>query len=141
MLIKLDRKMKQYINMQKYDYCDALREIKKGKKTGDWIWYIFPQIKGIGVEYMSEQYDIQNIEEAKEYLKIDSLREHLIELCKALLYHTDKNISDIMNEDATKLLSCMTLFNIADEKQKCKGIFKKITDVFYDGKEDELIRK
>ena len=62
MNIKLKKKMEKYISMQKYDYPDALREIKRGKKTGHWIWYIFPQITGLGKSYMCQQYDIQNIE-------------------------------------------------------------------------------
>ena len=130
--------MEKYVEKQEYDSKDALREIKRGKKTGHWIWYIFPQITGLGSSYMCKKYDIQNIEEAKEYLNFDILREHLIEICNELLKHKDKNISDIMNIDDIKLHSCMTLFKIADEKNKCKGIFQNIIDVFYDGKDDKL---
>ena len=133
--------MKKFIEIQKYDYKDALKEIKKGKKTGHWIWYIFPQITGLGSSFMCKKYDIQNIEEAKEYLNTDSLRNNLIQICTELLNHKDKKISDIMNIDDIKLHSCMTLFNIADEKNKCKGIFQKILEVFYDGKEDELTKE
>ena len=135
----MKRKIDQYIKMHNYDYDDALREIKNGKKIGHWIWYIFPQITGLGKSYMCQQYDIQNIEEAKEYLKNETLRNHLYVLCNILLTkHKDKNIKDIMNIDDIKLLSCMTLFNIADEKKICKGIFKKIIDTFYNGEEYTL---
>ena len=136
---KMKIKIAQYIKMQKYDYPGALREIKNGKKTGHWIWYVFPQITGLEQSCMCQQYDIQNIEEAKEYLKNETLRNHLYDLCCILLTkHKDKNIKDIMNIDDIKLLSCMTLFNIADEKKIRKGIFKKIIDTFYNGEEDKL---
>jgi hypothetical protein len=89
---------------------------------------------------MCKKYDIQSLDEAKEYLRNDYLRDNLINICKALLTHEGKkDIKDIMSIDDCKLLSCMTLFNKADEEEnKCGGIFKKVMDVFYEGKEDEL---
>ena len=130
--------MDKFINEQKREYNIALREIEKGKKMSHWIWYIFPQITGLGQSFMCKRYDIQNIEEAKEYLNNDILRYNLIKICEALLKHAGKkNICEIMGYDDVKLLSCMTLFDEADEKNKCKGIFKIVIKKFYDGKKDE----
>ena len=134
--------MERFIINQKREYDIALKEIKNGKKESHWIWYIFPQITGLGQSFMCKKYDIQNLEEAKEYLNDDYLRDNLINICKALLKHKGTNIKDIMHFDDVKLLSCMTLFNKADDEvKKCKGIFKRVMDTFYDGKEDELTLK
>ena len=132
--------MEKYISQQKREYKIALKEIQNGRKESHWIWYIFPQITGLGFSFMCKKYDIQSLDEAKEYLNNDYLRDNLINICKALLTHEGKkDIKEIMNIDDCKLLSCMTLFNKADEEEnRCGGIFKKVMDVFYEGKEDEL---
>ena len=130
--------MEKFIIAQQKEFDIALNEIKSGRKLSHWIWYIFPQIKGLGHSYMCEKYDIQSLDEAKLYLTIDSLRNNLIEICKELLKHKGKDISSIMNIDDVKLLSCMTLFKKADEKDKCHGIFKEVIDTFYKGEEDKM---
>ena len=135
--------MDRFISEQKKDYDTALKEIKYGKKMSHWIWYIFPQITGLGQSFMCKKYDIKNIEESKEYLNNNVLRSHLIEICNALLKHAGKkNIFEIMSYDNVKLLSCMTLFKKADEKEnKCKGIFQNVIEAFYDGNEDKQTLK
>ena len=129
--------LNRFISAQKYDYERALQEIKAGRKRSHWIWYIFPQITGLGFSFMCKKYDITSIEEAKEYLKNELLRKRLYDICKALLIHEGKNISEIMSIDDCKLLSSMTLFNKADIDNKCNGIFQRVIDVFYDSKEDQ----
>jgi uncharacterized protein (DUF1810 family) len=135
--------MEKYIKKQKNEYKLAYNEIKRGRKESHWIWYIFPQITGLGKSYMCKLYDIKSLDEAKEYLNNDYLRKNLIDICKVLLTHEGKkDIKDIMNIDDIKLLSSMTLFNKADkEKKLCKGVFKKVMNAFYGGKEDELTLK
>ena len=135
--------MDKYIEQQQLEYKIAYQEILKGRKESHWIWYIFPQIKGLGKSFMCKKYDIQTLDEAKQYLDNDYLRNNLIRICEALLTHEGKkDIEDIMNIDDVKLLSSMTLFNKADEEKKqCKGIFKRVLDVFYQGREDEFTLK
>ena len=130
--------MEKFIIAQKSEFDTALNEIKSGRKLSHWIWYIFPQIKGLGHSYMCEKYDIQSLEEAKQYLNVNILRDNLIKICEELLKHENKDIKSIMNIDDVKLLSCMTLFKKADEKDKCHGIFKEVIDKFYQGKEDKM---
>jgi len=130
--------MDRFIKSQKRDYNTALQEIKKGRKESHWIWYIFPQITGLGSSYMCKIYDIKSLDEAKEYLDNEYLCNHLIEITEALLAHKNKEIQDIMNIDDCKLLSCMTLFNKADEHNKCGGIFQQVIDIFYGGKQDQM---
>jgi uncharacterized protein (DUF1810 family) len=129
--------MDRFISMQRIEYPQAFNEIKRGRKISHWIWYIFPQIKGLGHSYMCQKYDIQSLDEAKKYLENEYLRNHLIEISKELLKHKDKDIKEIMNIDDIKLLSCMTLFKEADkEVNKCGNIFQDVINTFYGGKDD-----
>jgi len=124
--------------MQRREFSQAFKEIERGRKISHWIWYIFPQIKGLGHSYMCQKYDIQSLDEAKKYLENEYLRNNLINICKELLNHNDKDIKEIMNIDDIKLLSCMTLFKEADkEVNKCGTIFQEVINTFYGGKEDE----
>jgi len=130
--------MDRFISMQRREFSQAFKEIERGRKISHWIWYIFPQIKGLGHSYMCQKYDIQSLDEAKKYLENEYLRNNLINICKELLNHNDKDIKEIMNIDDIKLLSCMTLFKVADkEVNKCGTIFQEVINTFYRGKEDE----
>lgn len=123
----------KFLEAQAMDYEDALREIRNGRKTSHWIWYIFPQIKGLGRSGTSEYYAIQHLDEAKEYLQNDLLRKRLIEISEALL-NCGGNIRDIMGfPDDMKVRSSMTLFHVADPTIE---VFQKVLDKFYDGKPD-----
>ena len=133
----------RFVKAQKYEYSTALKEIKKGQKTSHWIWYIFPQIKGLGQSSISKKYGLEGIEEAREYLSNPVLRNHLYEISNELLKHKDKDINTIMgsNIDAVKLKSCMTLFNEVEPN----SIFEDVLESFYNGEKDEktltLIKK
>ena len=130
--------MDRFISMQRREFSLAFNEIKRGRKINHWIWYIFPQIKGLGHSYMCHKYDIQSLEEAKNYLENEYLRNNLIKISKELLKHNNKDIKEIMNIDDIKLLSCMTLFKEADKEiNKCGTIFQDIINTFFGGKEDE----
>jgi uncharacterized protein (DUF1810 family) len=131
--------MEKFVDIQNYEYQKAYKEIKEGKKTSHWIWYIFPQIAGLGYSYISRNYEIRSLDEAMEYLKDDYLRNNLINISKALLEHkAKKNICDIMDDplDAQKLLSCMTLFKEANKYLNYEDIFSNVINTFYNGKED-----
>ena len=127
--------LERFIKAQQ-SYCGydtAFTEIKRGKKLSHWIWYIFPQLKGLGSSYSSIFYGIASLDEAKAYLQNDVLRERLIEISNALLKH-DKDIVDIVGDiDALKIRSSMTLFHIADESI---DVFQRVLDKFYDGRKD-----
>lgn len=127
--------LERFIKAQQ-SYCGydtAFMEIKRGKKLSHWIWYIFPQLKGLGSSYSSVFYGIASLDEAKAYLQHDTLRECLIEISNALLKH-DKDIVHIVGDiDALKIRSSMTLFHCADSSI---DVFKKVLDKFYDGRKD-----
>ena len=119
------------------EYETALEEIRQGRKRSHWIWYIFPQPKGLGRSYNSEYYGIASLEEAKEYLGDAVLRGRLLEISKALIEHKEEDIHSIMGGiDAQKLRSSMTLFeSAAGDDDGCK-VFGEILYTFFDGKRD-----
>jgi uncharacterized protein (DUF1810 family) len=131
-------KFQKFIQMQKIYYSEALEEIKNGKKIGHWIWFIFPQIEGLGISNMCKEYELKSLEEAKDYLNDRYLLNNLKNITSQLLIHKNRKIYDIMNCDDKKLLSSMTLFDIADNHNKCNGLFKEVINTFYNGEPDQL---
>jgi uncharacterized protein (DUF1810 family) len=132
----------RYLEAQEKDYEKALKEIQNGKKENHWIYYIFPQIKGLGKTEISNKYGIKNIEEAIEFLKNEILRKNLLEITQVLLDKEEgTDIKEIMGfPDNLKLKSSMTLFKVAEEESEinCNEIFKKILDKYYNGEEDAM---
>ena len=128
--------LNRFIIAQEYMYVNALEEIKKGEKESHWIWYIFPQLRGLGYSPKAYTYGIDGLEEAKAYLEHPVLSVRLIEITEALLTHQGKDIEDIMGDiDALKLRSSMTLFALISEP---KSAFHRVLEVFYDSKMDEM---
>ena len=96
-----------------------------------WIWYIFPQLKGLGHSRMATYYGIINKEEVEQYLAHEVLGARIREITEALLAHKEKKASDILgNIDAKKVRSCMTMFDCISPND----IFAEVIDSFYDGK-------
>lgn len=127
--------LNKFIKAQEESYEGALKEIKKGKKLGHWIWYIFPQLKGLGFSNMSYYYGLDGIEEAKEYLNNEYLRNHLLEITKALLdLDTNDPLQVLGFPDNLKVNSCMTLFYYTAPNIT---LFKDVIDKFYEGRMDE----
>ena len=79
------KNIERFIEIQKKEFNIALGEIKNGYKKSPWIWYIFPQLKGLGTSAMSEFYGIEDLEEAKEYYSNEYLKNNLLEISKSLL--------------------------------------------------------
>lgn len=125
----------RFIKMQELYYEVALSEIKDGYKRTHWIWYIFPQLKGLGQSYNSEYYGLDSVDEVIEYMRNPYLRNNMIEICNEL-YKLDDSIENIFGyPDYLKLNSCMTLFEYSIQEEK---IFGKIIDKFYNGKRDRV---
>lgn len=109
----------RFIEAQKNTYNRALQEIKNGQKESHWIWYIFPQIRGLGHSERANYYAIEDIEEATNYLKNPILYARLIEISKALLEVEEKTAIEILGYvDAMKVKSSMTLFHLANPEEK-----------------------
>lgn len=122
--------LKRFIEAQNDSYDQALKEIRNGRKLTHWIWYIFPQMKGLGFSYNSEYYGITSLQEARYYLENELLRKRLFEITESLLMHKGKDIESIMGDiDALKLKSSMTLFDAVQPDD----IFGEVVDEFYGG--------
>ena len=120
----------RFVEAQEMDYTQALKEMKDGQKRGHWIWYIFPQIKGLGHSYNSEYYGISSKEEAKAYLDHPVLGTRLREITQALLDCNNKSADDILGfPDVLKVRSCMTLFDLVSPND----IFNDVLYKFYEG--------
>ena len=127
--------LERFLKAQEKDYEHALNEIKNGRKTGHWIWYIFPQIAGLGFSSTSKYYSIKDKNEAIEYLKNKTLKNRLIEICEALLSLESDDATYVMGyPDDLKLKSSMTVFDEVSEID----VFKKVLDKFYKGEKDEM---
>ena len=90
-------------------YAEALQEVKNGHKQGHWIWYVFPQMKGLGRSEISQFYGINGREEAKAYIEHPILRERLVEICEVVL-NSETSVYDIFGSDTIKVRSCILLF-------------------------------
>ena len=90
-------------------YAQALQEVRGGHKRGHWIWYVFPQMRGLGKSEISEFYDINGREEAKAYIEHPVLKERLVEICKAVL-NNEHSAYDIFGADTIKFRACILLF-------------------------------
>ena len=122
--------MKRFLEAQQLDYTKALNEIRSGRKLSHWIWYIFPQIQGLGFSYMSQHYAIKDLNEAVSYLDHDVLGPRLREITTALLSVENRSALDILGSpDDKKVRSCMTLFDYICPMD----IFGQVLDKYYHG--------
>ena len=126
--------LERFIDAQELIYDLALQEIREGKKRGHWIWYIFPQIKGLGHSYNSEFFGLCGKDEAKAYLINPVLGHRLREITTALLNCNNSSVDDIFGfPDNLKVRSSMTLFDLVAPND----IFNEILNKYYEGKRCE----
>ena len=135
--------LNRFLAAQKEDYEQALAEIKAGRKQTHWMWYIFPQLKGLGRSHMADYYGLKGLEEAKAYLQNETLRGRLMEITQALLDLRESDPEKVMGDpDHLKLCSSMTLFMLAEPE--CP-LFGRVLDKYFGGKQDrrtlELLKK
>ena len=125
----------RFLKGQARNYDAALREIQSGCKRSHWMWYVFPQIQGLGYSSTAQYYAIRDLDEAKAYLQHPVLRERLLEISGALLTLDSHNASEVFGwPDDMKLRSSMTLF--AEAEPACE-VFQKVLDQYFNGKKDE----
>lgn len=126
----------RFLDAQNKLYLTAFSEIKKGKKETHWMWFIFPQIKGLGKSTISKYYAIADVKEAQAFLDHPILAKHLIEISELLLSFKAKSIETILGElGARKLRSSMTLFS---QVENVHPVFQEILDTFFSGYPDPL---
>lgn len=133
--MRTNTSLERFLKAQEKDYAIALSEIKNGKKQSHWMWYIFPQIHGLGISETSRYYAIKNRQEAAEYLNDPVLGKRLINICNELLNQGNNNAHKIFGSpDDIKLHSSMTLFS---SLPNADPVFAKVLDQFFEGKKDE----
>jgi len=123
--------LSRFTNAHHNDYDRALREIKNGRKRSHWMWYIFPQVQGLGFSSTAYFYGIRDLDEAKAFLRDPYLGGNLIEISTALLSLDTNNPTQVFGyPDDLKLKSCMTLFKFASDEP---SVFDKVLDKYYNG--------
>lgn len=125
----------RFVRAQEGIYRGVLDELRQGRKTGHWIWFIFPQIAGLGYSSISQQYAISSLDEARAYLAHPVLGTRLRECAAIVLATTSRTALEIFGAtDAMKLRSSMTLFHRAAPDEP---VFANVLERYYDGRADE----
>ena len=126
--------LNRFTSAQEDIFARVLIELRSGQKRTHWIWFIFPQIDGLGYSSTTKHYSIKSIEEARQYLKHPVLGPRLLECAEAVLVIEGRSISDIFEDpDDLKLKSSMTLFAaVADPG----SVFARVLDKYFHGEQD-----
>lgn len=125
----------RFMRAQEADYDRALSELRNGRKRSHWMWYVFPQLAGLGTSSNSIHYAIGGLDEAKAYLAHPILGARLLECAGAVLRHEGLTASAIFGSpDDMKLRSCATLFAAASPPDSA---FQQIIDTFFHGQPDD----
>ena len=134
--MNIDNNISRFLSAQQNIYTHVLKELQNGNKTTHWMWFIFPQIEGLGNSQTAKYYSITTIEEAKEYLMHPILGKRLLECTNIIAGIENKTADEIFGSiDTMKLRSCMTLFNFIAPEQK---VFADVLKKYFNGEEDEL---
>lgn len=132
-------KLEKFILAQNEHWEDAKEELLAGMKTGHWMWFIFPQLKGLGKSYAANLYGIADLNEANDYLTHPILGARLIEASKILVeLHQQDAVQILGSIDAIKLRSSMTLFSAVEQTHPVFGL---VLDKFFKGEKDVLTLK
>ncbi|UFH50499.1 DUF1810 domain-containing protein [Pseudomonas sp. KNUC1026] len=127
--------LSRFIEAQRPILSRFMDELQAGHKTSHWMWYVFPQLKGLGSSETAMQFGINDLHEARAYLEHPVLGSRLVECVQALLKHRELSALQILGSpDDLKLRSCLTLFNEAHPES---ALFQQALDQFYSGKSDE----
>lgn len=129
-----DPRLGRFIEAQEPCYHDVLAELRRGRKTTHWMWFIFPQIAGLGSSPMSQRFAIASLDEARAYLAHPVLGARLRECTEILLETNQRSADEIFGPiDAKKLRSCMTLFWMAAPEDR---VFREVLTRYYGGDQD-----
>lgn len=126
--------MRRFYEVHARDFNRALAEVRRGRKESHWMWYIFPQLRGVGYSPTAHFYGLDGLEEARLFAADEVLGENLRTITRALLEQPLRNANGIFGgTDAMKLRSCMTLFEQADPD--C-GLYGQVLEEFFGGSRD-----
>lgn len=132
--MKQENGLNRFLEAQNMRWETALSEIRNGKKQSHWMWYIFPQITGLGYSSISKYYAIRDISEAQDYLNHEILGKRLIEISNELLKLKGDSATAVFGSpDDMKLKSSMTLFSLVPDTDK---VFQQVLDKYCNGEAD-----
>jgi uncharacterized protein (DUF1810 family) len=127
-------RLERFVTAQEGVHTQALNELRAGRKTSHWMWFVFPQLSGLGSSPMAQRYAIGSLAEARAYLIHPILGPRLVESARAVLSHPDRTAREVMGSpDDVKLRSSMTLFTLAGESEP---VFQEVLDTFFAGEPD-----
>jgi uncharacterized protein (DUF1810 family) len=130
--------LQRFVDAQAHTYDQALAELRAGQKRTHWMWFVFPQIAGLGRSGMAERFAIRDLDEARAYLAHPLLGRRLVECARALTALDTEDAEDVLGPvDAMKLRSSMTLFALAADDEP---VFREVLDHYFGGAEDEATR-
>jgi uncharacterized protein (DUF1810 family) len=130
----MDNSLKRFTDAQENSYAIALAEIQRGRKQSHWMWFIFPQITGLGFSETSRYYAIKDLKEAKDFLEHPVLGSRLINISRELIKLETRNAHRIFGTpDNLKLKSSMTLFSMVPGADP---VFQHTLDKFFGGEKD-----
>jgi len=129
--------LSRFVDAQERVYDDALSELRAGRKTSHWMWFVFPQIAGLGRSPTAQRYAIASLGEAEAYVAHPVLGERLRECARALAELEGRSAEQVFGGlDALKLRSSMTLFARAAEESDQRAVFQAVLDHFFGGEQD-----
>ncbi|MDT0182868.1 DUF1810 domain-containing protein [Microbacterium sp. ARD31] len=127
-------RLQRFVEAQEGVHARALDELRAGRKTTHWMWFVFPQVAGLGSSATAQRYAIGSLEEARAYLAHPVLGPRLTEYVEAVLSHSGRTAHDILGSpDDVKLRSSMTLFVLVAGPE---SVFQRVLDAFFDGEMD-----
>jgi uncharacterized protein (DUF1810 family) len=127
----------RFVNAQAQVYSRVVEELTDGRKRTHWIWFIFPQLAGLGHSATARRYAIRDLEQARRYLADPLLGDRLRNDARLMIGHKDKSALEILGSpDDLKFRSCLTLFRQAASEDSDQMLFTEALDQFYDGKPD-----
>lgn len=126
--------LSRFVQAQQQTYDQALSELQRGRKQSHWMWYVFPQLDGLGFSPITMRFSIKSEDEARAYLKHPTLGPRLLECAEAILSIEGKSAREILGSpDDLKLKSCATLFAHVSPPG---SVFERILEKFYSGERD-----
>lgn len=128
-------KFADFVQAQNPIYSQVVSELTQGRKRSHWMWFIFPQIQGLGFSAMAKRFALDDLQQAQDYLQHETLGPRLLQCAELLLPHSDKSALEIFGHpDNLKLQSSLTLFALATQEYT---VFERLLQQFYAGEYDQ----
>lgn len=131
--------LQRFVEAQERVYDAVLTELRAGRKRSHWIWFVFPQLRGLGTSATAQRYGISSLEEARAYLAHDELGPRLRECADVVARSEQASADDLFGwPDNLKVRSSMTLFSRASDDPTVRAVFDQVLTKYYDGEPDPL---